>query len=463
MASSTRRLLNIPPRVSVGSLRRLGVSLTRRQLAYFTMVVTVFFPFVSFLFYDSDVLGTQDVTTFLEIQKSKCPQGWTIERCRTRQEEFWGSVKVNEHIRSEMENAARQRAQRDEYQRGRPHQWQEEQTNHFQNVQQALRGGTTNSSDQFSPWANFSHNSFADLSILGFPKAGTSQLFNLLVSHPHAAPVFKRKEYCIDHGHFLDYTLPQHLNNPNTLRSLKKNLFGYHSYMLRKRSESRDRSLQLINACLQPREIEYHLSYTPMPEKSKYLLLFRDPADWLWASWNFWIDKHLDDRPAVDHDWATFGIHYRSPELFHELILSRESIKSAAKRFRTMREQTVHTPRRLIHLMGRDRLLFLKSEDMKATNGRLPQFLEQLGTFTGLSVSGFNITVAQGQTNCNAQKGFRNVCAGATGSGYHITHNRPMLEETRKLIYIQFWEECKIWKIEFGIVYQDCVDSVVTS
>jgi Sulfotransferase domain len=438
-------------------------------------------PFVSMRFHDSTIPGTHNMSGAFRLDdrqqpsiNSSCPPGWTNERCRRRQDEFGASLQIHEQIRNEMEDAARQRAQRDEYLVNRPEQLEAEHNSYVRKVQQALGGSTasstattnaTNNNLPFGPWANFSHNSFADLSILGFPKAGTSQLFNLLVSHPQAEPVFKRKEFCMDHGHFLDYTLPQQLNNPNALRNLRKNLFGYHNYMLQKRSEPFHKSQQqFVNACLQPREMEYHLFYTPIPETSKFILLFRDPADWLWASWNFWIDKNLDDRRAVDHDWATLGVHYRSPELFHELILSQESTKSAAKRFRTMRENTVHVPRRLLHFLGKDRVLFLKSEQMKATSGNLPQFLDLLGKFTGLLASGFNATVAHGHTNCNAQKGFRSVCAasGKAPSGYPITHHRPMLDETRNLIYIQFWEECKIWKSEFGIIYQECIDAVTT-
>lgn len=398
-----------------------------------------------------------------------------------------------------MEETARQRSQREENSRGRTQQvLKAEHESYFEKVQQALGIPTVGEEDAeslplFSPWSNFSYNSFADLSIVGFPKAGTSQLYNLLVSHPQVDPVFKRKEYCMDHGHFLDYTLPQHLTNPNTLLALRKQLFGYHKYMLTKRTQSNDvdnnnnKSIQYVNACLEPREIEYHLSYTQMPKSSKFLFLFRDPADWLWASWNFWRDKQLDLRPAIDHDWATRGVHYRSPELFHELILSRELLTTAGQRFRKMREMTVHIPRRLIHILGkeeqkggRDRILFLRSEDMRATNGKIPDFLERLGTFTGLSIDDFNRTVAYGETNCNAQKGANHLCLVGTTEqeeqeggrnvstssttitnkkmGYPITHFRPMLEETRKFIYLQFWEECKIWKIEFGIVYQDCLD-----
>jgi Sulfotransferase domain len=436
---------------------------TRKLIVFIIVTGSMLSLYISLQFYESVVPLTSGQSAFLEMTNSKCPPGWTAERCMKRHEEVWASLTVNEELRRQMEESAKHRAQRDEYLNKRPQQLAAEQKSYLSRVQKAL-GDPLDNSLPYTPLANFSHNSFADLNILGFPKAGTSQLFKLLTSHPQAEPAFKRKEYCIDHGHFLDYTVPQQFNNPNALRALRKSLFRYHDYMLRKRSESPSSSIQFVNACLQPREVEYHLSYTPMPDTAKFLLLFRDPADWLWASWNFWIDKNLDDRPAVDHDWATVGIHYRSPELFHELILSEESTKSAAKRFRAMREQTVHVPRRLIHLLGKDRLLLLKSEDMKATNGRLTQFLADLAKFTGLSVSDFNATIAHGQTNCNAQKGYQNVCTGVgnSGAGYPITHYRPMLEETRKLIYIQFWEECKIWNNEFGIVYQECLNGVTT-
>jgi hypothetical protein len=266
----------------------------------------------------------------------------------------------------------------------------------------------------------------------------------------------------MDHNHFLDYTLPQHQTNNETLQDLQKQLFSYHKHLLKKRTSPADDSEEqglLVNACLQTDELDYHLAYTPLPESSKFLFLFRDPADWLWASWNFWIDKKLDARHAVDHDWASVGVQYRSPELFHELILSQEGAQTAATRFRSMREQTVREPRRLLYLLGNERMLFLKSEDMKAATGNLNNFLGRLADFTGLTKSKFDLEVAHGQTNCNAQKGFQNLC-NVSSSAYEITHHRPMLQATRQLIYIQFWEECKVWAEEFGIFYRDCLRAV---
>lgn len=144
---------------------------------------------------------------------------------------------------------------------------------------------------------------------------------------------------------------------------------------------------------------------------------------------------------------------------------------TAARRFRSMREQTVHVPRRLVNLVGHDRVLFLKSEEMKASNGQLPQFLQRISHFTGLVSSEFDTTVAHGQTNCNAHKGFQNLCNNSTDStstesrhgsgGYAISNYRPMLQETRRLIYVQFREECAIWAEEFDVIYHDCLNALV--
>lgn len=403
-----------------------------------------------------------------------CPQNWSVERCQRRQKELHEHLIIQEETRQEMITRAQERAGRNVYRRRQAERTQKELETDFQNIQETLRRRIF---PEYAPWENFTHNSFADLSIVGFPKAGTSQLYKLFVSHQDAGPIFKRKEFCIDHNHFLDYTLPQHLDNNETMMDLQKKLFRYHRHLLKRRTERHDNDSApsgsqkpslLVNACLQTEELDYHVAYAPMPTDAKFVVLFRDPADWLWASWNFWIDKQLDDRRPVDHDWATVGYHYRSPELFHELILSQEGAKTAAHRFRAMREKTVEVPRRLQFLIDKKNLLFLKSESMKASNGGLTNFLEQVSDFTGLSISGFNMTVANGRTNCNMQKGFQNLCDGrekpsASTSGYEITHFRPMLEETRQFIYMQFWEECKVWAEEFGIVYEECLGAVPRS
>ena len=85
----------------------------------------------------------------------------------------------------------------------------------------------------------------------------------------------------------------------------------------------------------------------------------------------------------------------------------------------------------------------------------------QVSAFTGLDRNGFNANITGHLTNCNAHKGSKAACQDSQHSGaYAITGHRDMLPETRRLIYLQFWEECKIWKNEFGIEYPDCLNVV---
>mmetsp|Transcript_24495 Transcript_24495/g.68750 ORF Transcript_24495/g.68750 Transcript_24495/m.68750 type:complete len:300 (+) Transcript_24495:1-900(+) len=298
---------------------------------------------------------------------------------------------------------------------------------------------------------------------MGFPKAGTSQLFKILTTHPHGRPIFKRKEFCIDHGHFLDYTDHSlRMVNNSTIWDLKLKLWRYHrhSYKRRQNATVDDPDAVTVNACLQPHEMEYHAAYSPLPPTSKFFLIFRDPADWLWASWNFWMDKNMDLAKPVDHDWANGDVHYRSPELFHELILSQGKLRSAGLRFATMREQTITTGRRLIHVVGKRSILFLRNEDLRPQTIVSSGTLRSIAEFSGLEESLFDQSTLSSRTNCNSNKGFEQSCNTTVSAAYSITEGREMLHATRELIYIQFHEECKVWAEEFGVVYDDCLNAV---
>jgi hypothetical protein len=436
------------------------------------------------------------------------------EKWSQRYIEVQEQLKVEIILTQQITKRARERRLRKEYHPSDAKQLKEENDAYFRLVQQTLQPPLP----QYRPDATWAYNSFADISILGFPKAGTSHLYRILVTHPDTAPLFKRKEFCVDHGHFLDYTGSKRKRQPpryqqqqqqqhdqsspdqvtnTTLSRLQHKLWKYHKHVYKKRQNiteelRRDHGATttrtlLINACLQPEELDYHAAYTPFPAKAKFIILFRDPADWLWATWNFWFDRALDMPRPRNHDWASPGVHYRSPELFHELILSDETVKPAATRFAGMRQETVHTPRRIQVMVGKDNVLCLKNEDMRPEQIRRSKggpaventlhrqedasFLDQLARFTGLNQSKFDTTVMSSASNCNSQKGFGKVCnistsggssvgEGGAGQAYEITHHRPMLQATRHLIYLQFHEECKLWALEFGIFYHDCLNAV---
>jgi hypothetical protein len=140
------------------------------------------------------------------------------------------------------------------------------------------------------------------------------------------------------------------------------------------------------NACLHQQELWLSLHYLNSTDASlvqnkqdnnetnnstkqrrKYIVLLRDPADWLWAAWIFWVDHGLDTDTKTG-DWTKSGAHYRYPELFHELILSGDKTVSGDYLLTGLRRDTVTIGRRLMALGGRDNVIFLRNEEVTDTD-----------------------------------------------------------------------------------------------
>ena len=107
--------------------------------------------------------------------------------------------------------------------------------------------------------------------------------------------------------------------------------------------------------------------------------------------------------------------------------------------------------------LGTKNVLLLKNEDM------LPSaveneggVLDQLSSFTGLARSEFPRHMYSRVSNCNDKA--MEDCGESRSSSYHISNDREMLPESRTLVYLHFWEECKIWAKEFGIEFPDCLN-----
>jgi hypothetical protein len=195
------------------------------------------------------------------------------------------------------------------------------------------------------------------------------------------------------------------------------------------------------------------------PHGKKFILLFRDPADWLWATFNFWIDPNLDAIPAESHDWLSPDFHYRSPELFHELVASGGLLRSAWRLF-DLRQESVVLPRRLMQAVGRSSVMLAKSEDMLPAVVQEPGgLMDKLSSFTGLNRDLFDPQDSRSIRNCNDGK-TKDCGNGKLSGSYQVTKGRTMLEETRRLIYLAFWEECKVWSKEFQIHYPACLSAL---
>lgn len=337
---------------------------------------------------------------------------------------------------------------------------------------------------QFQPQRQW-QNDFPDLNVVGMAKAGTSQLYQILSQHTDAVPLNgNEKEVCMLGAMHTVWELQPVSQEMTAIKAqVQANLFQWHSGLANMRTlannqpysnnlqstasahtsshlnETENETKQIVNGCVNWHDLWLHLHYTK-PVNKKYFVVLRDPADWLWATWNFWIDQSLDsNQNGNEKQWASADQHYRSPELFHELILSDIQTNSAATMLIGLKQGTAVYGRRLVSLVGRDNVLFLRNEDLLPERIDVTGVLDQISSFTGLDRHQFQEQGLHSFTNCNHQKGLTHVCdnMSATRGSYEISGNRTMLRATRKFIYLKFWEECKIYANEFGIVYPDCL------
>ncbi|KAL3936337.1 MAG: hypothetical protein SGARI_002599 [Bacillariaceae sp.] len=101
-------------------------------------------------------------------------------------------------------------------------------------------------------------------------------------------------------------------------------------------------------------------------------------------------------------------------------------------------------------------ILIVKSEDMAPQNVQASGFLDKVSSFLGVDKQGFNQSTYGSFSNCGNGRGLNHLCK-KSSSAYAVAGGRPMLEETRELVYLHFAEECKFWKDHFGVVYQGCL------
>jgi len=316
---------------------------------------------------------------------------------------------------------------------------------------------------KFAPrdeWFDNTQNSntvFPNIDIVGFPKSGTSQLYNILSNRIDAKRFHPtNKEYC------------SHASQGKSNQEIKEKLFYWHKQLYDETNKSNnqvnnnnnaleEKKLVTINGCIDIDDAIIRHQYLK-PTNQKFIVLFRDPAEWMWAAWNFWTDKNIDQVLGLPENWATPESNYRSPELFHEIFLAGPTkLIQFAQKFGPFRRLSDKKVQLLRTVVGEENVLMMRSEDMKpdvvnSTGG----FLDKLSNFTGLDRSLYGDDIFS-ISNCNSKKGARENCGNTASSAYKITGDREMLHETRELVYIYFWEECKMWARDFGIEYAACV------
>eukprot|EP00439_Symbiodinium_sp_Y106_P080029 s668_g18.t2 len=322
--------------------------------------------------------------------------------------------------------------------------------------------GTAGAQESLRPRPSFQE-AFADLNIVGLPKTGTTQLYEILASHPNVRRLNpNRKENCAVYPRTRrDVVLDAQNDLDKEKRKLQVNLHSFVQSMAATRSghSSSPGAAPAItlNGCVNFASVAFTWYYL-RPTNRKFILMFRDPADWLWSSWNFFDQqKHLDAEGLGRNGWVKRN--YRSPELFHELLTSR-SQTLGGQWLVSWRCRSLEDPRLLMRMVGRSSILFLRNEDLVPSRINLKGgLLEKVGGFLGISPQKFDPDTYSQIMNCNNKKGFKSKCDNLT-TAYKVSGGRSLLPETRVVIYLQFWEQCNIWAVEFGIVYPDCLNVI---
>lgn len=320
------------------------------------------------------------------------------------------------------------------------------------------------------PEPQWTKNHFADVNIFGLPKSGTSQLYFVLTSHPKMRAFHSQPEFCFNIGDHAVNAAIQHLKPPGIVdqRGLPlemrtanfvnespdvSSLPQMDDWKFLNHNETEGNLT--VNKCLSPHKFFLQRQY--LQAQGKVIVLLRDPADLLWASWNYW-SRPSDMVRGDQNGWTSSTNQYRSPELFHELLLSVDRFGPAHELLTFVRTINMGPLRVLAETVDPSDVLVLKTEDLNPENVETSGLVDTLAKFLGVPKEGFNTSILHSYTNCGDDKGIK-LCSGGKGgtSAYEITGNRPMLEKSRELVYLHFAEECKMWKEKFGVSYDGCL------
>ena len=301
---------------------------------------------------------------------------------------------------------------------------------------------------RYVPDPEWRNTSFPDIWIGGIGKAGTSHLYKVLAGHNDIVAFHEgEKEFCSS-KHYdgrLSFDVPSTSELTVQKKAIQQHLAEYH----REHHEiHKNESRLTVNGCLNEDDHDIHYRYVQPEKPAKFIITLRDPADLMWSAFNFFFIGSFDSeffRKDPRHPSK-----YRTPSLFHDAVASGDTTKLGADFFLLRRVNTVTIPRRLIKMVGRENVVFVKNEDMLPSQVyRDGGILDQLSEKLGISREGFGNVVESGPKHGEI----------ADDGSYHRTSKgHYMYPETRQLIYLQFLEECKVWATEFGVEYPDCLN-----
>ena len=245
--------------------------------------------------------------------------------------------------------------------------------------------------------------------IAGFPKCGTSYLWTMLSTHPQIRMAHPNKEYCGD-----NFTQPR--------------IPGYFT----------------INACINTDAAIARYVRFGRPGNTKFLLSVRNPADYAWAGFNYWTHTY-DKYEFAPARWVHSGYNYRTPELFHEYVVSGGLLKGGDTFPHIIREFTGK-----IRRVEAERIPFkIVSQETIASS------LTSVAMFIGVRdyFPMKNTRINSGYKVANRGAGASDTDTHASGV-YEISGYRGMLASTRQYIQEKELSDCRAfletWCVDLG-------------
>ena len=252
---------------------------------------------------------------------------------------------------------------------------------------------------------------YPNFHVLGYAKCGTSFLYQFIKSHKQVQAAHKSKEHCFNTGSVMG--------------------------LLRKRSQTP----YSVNGCIAgPAQVTLTACLWPLLEfQPKYIISVREPADWLWAKYNYWTIA-MDAELNPPSHWTTRN-SYRSPELFHELVLAGSRVvidtRGGSEHYgKPIVAKWIEGIQSASTLVGAVNLMVVNIDSPKSD----PDFAAQLAAFLGLSndfgLSPSRLINSGASYEGKGQRASKETAAKSTANEglYEVSGWRPMLNATRSLI-----------------------------
>ena len=277
--------------------------------------------------------------------------------------------------------------------------------------------------------------------VIGIPKAGTSYLYALLTSSPEIEPANRVKEYCPGKAGY----------------DMTKYFAGF------KAASVNSKTIRTVNGCINTRDalrlhecVSPHLRFEP-----KYIITLRPPDEWQWARYNFWTNS-LDARPDTPGRW-TDSNSYRSPEMFHQLVLAGNKTTLKAYASIDLVQNWIDLIEESRRTVGSSNLLLLLSSNLglPETRASIAKFLgirEDFGLPLDKRVnSGAKLATRGGKTSSTVKAVQANHTDDMqTSNVYEISKYRPMRDATGLLIRQRNRGACCVMRYNYSIELGCC-------